>query len=414
MKITGIIAEYNPFHNGHAYQIEQVKKQADYVIVAMSGDFVQRGTCAILDKYQRAKMALSCGADLVLELPVAYATASAEFFAWGGVSLLHACGIVQQLCFGAEDDNLEFLTQAAALLCNEPPAFQEHLRAQLKQGESFATARASALSLLLSPKGCDVSKLLSRPNNILALEYLKALQQLQSPIVPFLLPRTSDNYHDSSISGHFSSATALRKCLFQNEVQQLETLMPPNAYQILIESHQNAPWVSETQLSQILGYQLLQLAQEENPDIFTAYGGCNLDLSRRIYKCIPQYREFTQFCSLLKTKQLAYTYVQRVLLHILLGISSQMLWDGKHCAFPYLRVLGVRKESTGLLSLIQEQGSAPLVTSLSKAKKQLSTNAYSYLKKDIFAADLYTQLQRYPDTPSQACQTELTQRLLVL
>ena len=211
MNVIGIIAEYNPFHNGHAYQIAHVRKNlhADYIVVATSGDYVQRGEPALLDKYTRARMALSSGADVVLELPVLWSTASAELFADAGISLFEKTGCVNGICFGAESGDLALLRRIADVLADEPADLKASLKHNLKSGSTFPKAREAALlSYFSGSAGQDgalpvsaeaLSSLLASPNNILALEYLKALRRRASSITPYLLKREGAAYHETSI-----------------------------------------------------------------------------------------------------------------------------------------------------------------------------------------------------------------------
>lgn len=213
MKTVGLITEYNPFHNGHLYHIEKAKELtgADRVIVIMSGDYVQRGTPAVLSKHSRAHMALLNGASVVLELPVCYSCASAEFFAKGAVSVLDGLGCIDALCFGSECGNLEHLTSIAHLLSAEPETYRHHLQSSLKNGMSFPAARCHALKKMTGD--AYASQILSDPNNILGIEYLKALKKLNSPIVPFTLKREFSGYHDTELHDCSSSASAIRKVL---------------------------------------------------------------------------------------------------------------------------------------------------------------------------------------------------------
>ena len=238
MNVIGIIAEYNPFHKGHAYQIEKIKRevQADYAIIAMSGDFVQRGAPALVDKYCRAQMALSSGADLVLELPVLFASSSAEYFAKGGVSLLCHTGVVTHLGFGTENGQLSVFQKIAGVLLKEPELYADMLNVHLKNGFSFPNARAKALQAYFASTG-DVSfppvwETLSLPNNILAIEYLKALAQLGSSIIPYPIKRQGNGYHDISREGSFCSAAAIRAfakgCRPQHGYPSLEGGLPPS------------------------------------------------------------------------------------------------------------------------------------------------------------------------------------------
>ena len=230
MNVIGIIAEYNPFHNGHAYQIAHVRKNlhADYIVVAASGDYVQRGEPALLDKYTRARMALSSGADVVLELPVLWSTASAELFADAGISLFEKMGCVNGICFGAERGDLALLRRIADVLADEPADLKASLKHNLKSGSTFPKAREAALLSYFSgsagqngalPVSAEaLSSLLASPNNILALEYLKSLRRRASSITPYLLKREGAAYHETSIRSGASevpaSASAIRHTLF--------------------------------------------------------------------------------------------------------------------------------------------------------------------------------------------------------
>ena len=193
MKVLGIIAEYNPFHNGHQYHIEEAKRQADAdaVVVVLSGNFTQRGEPALLEKHTRAHAALFGGADLVLELPSLFSAASAEYFAWGGISALHATGVVSSISFGMEGNSITPLMEVAQILSSEPPLFQEALKNALATGCSYPKARALALAEVT---GC-AEELLQQPNNILAIEYLKANIRLGSPFSILPIQRQGAGYH---------------------------------------------------------------------------------------------------------------------------------------------------------------------------------------------------------------------------
>ena len=213
MKIVGLITEYNPFHNGHLYHIKESLRVtgADAAVVVMSGDYVQRGTPAIMPKRIRAEMALMCGAGAVFELPVCYATGSAELFALGSVSLLESLGIVDSICFGSECNDLPILEQLAELLLEEPEAYQILLKDYLKQGMSFPRARQEAiLSYTEDPRFAEI---LRNPNNILGIEYLKAIKKLGSRMEPYTIARRGAQYHDEELDSDYSSATAIRSLL---------------------------------------------------------------------------------------------------------------------------------------------------------------------------------------------------------
>lgn len=379
MNVLGIIAEYNPFHKGHLYQIKTLKEQtdADYVIIAMSGNFVQRGAPALMNKYARTQMALEGGADLVLELPVASATASAEYFAAAGVSLLHHTGVVTHLGFGVEQDNLPLLQKIARTLLENPPAFQSCLQQELKNGLSFPAARANALKATFSDSREDTEELqeiLAAPNNILAIEYLKALSKLPASPLPCPLLRKGQGYHDTALSEEFSSASAIRSYIRNNH----ETFdLPGREFSLL--SNYPYPFLFEDDFSQLLHYKLLT----ESPKTLSDYADSSKELANRIYRSRHSFESWTQFCELLKSKNTTYTRISRLFLHLILNVSSV------EADVSYLRVLGLRKAASPLLSKIKEQGTLPLVTSLTGAEALLSPEAFLLLQQDITASDIY-------------------------
>lgn len=415
MKTVGIIAEYNPFHNGHAYQIKKAKELtgADYAVIAMSGDFVQRGAPAILDKYTRAKMALTCGADLVIELPVLWAAASAESFAMAGVSLFDKMGCVDAICFGAETDDLPLLSELASILAEEPECYRHALSAGLKRGLNFPSARASALTELYGKTNsvnASLSGILSSPNNILALEYLKALRRRNSKITPILLKRRGSGYHDTTIantidsssmgtplSGGFSlsdglvcaSATAIRKALLTNCISDLKRALPENAFDILSEYCRVNPLLTQDDFSSQLAYRLLL----EGSQGYDRFCDVSTDISNRLLKNRNQFLSFSDFCERNKSRDITYTRMNRILLHILLGLTTDDFLLGKKLDYiPYFRLLGFRKASSALLSDIKRCAGVPMISKLSDAGSILNENVLRMLHQDIFAAELYEQV----------------------
>ncbi len=401
MKTAGVITEYNPFHNGHKYQLEQIKKQtgSDYIIVVMSGNFVQRGQPAIIDKYSRTRMALECGADLVLEMPVVCATASAEYFAAGGIEVLKNTGVVDTLCYGVETVDHDMAKSVAGVLKNPPDEYSNRLKDYMQSGLSFPVARSKALSefLVSSDKYVDIDEcsttyehsditdFISSPNNILAIEYEKAL--IGTDITGFPIQRVGEGYHSTSSDSKLASATAIRK-LFSTldccdeislKAAKLSHIMPQNCADILLESFNAGHIVFPDGISDMLYYRLFL----EKDNGFEKYADCTKELSSKIIKNIYRYESFTQFCELLKSKNLTYTRISRVLIHILLDIKND---DHKayHTA-PYLRVLGFRKSSAALMHEIKKRASAPLITKVADAP-------YDLIAKDIFAADIYNRL----------------------
>lgn len=393
MKVVGIIAEYNPFHNGHAYQIRYAKEElgADYVIVAMSGPFTQRGTPALFDKYSRASHALSCGADLVFELPVLYATASAQPFATGGVCLLQNTGVVDTLLFGSETEDLATLKQIAQLLSKEDTTYQEQLRLALQSGKSFAAARTEAL-------GQDTfAAILSQPNNILAIEYLKALQQLHSQMTPVCLKRNGADYHDANIHTDHASATAIRNFIAEHPQQNnpdfsiLLQQIPEELHTSVTKELQNNAYLLPEDISLLLQYAL------SSHDDFTAYSDCSFDISNKILQNLHLYAGYHSFCTQIKSKDVAYSRISRVLCHILLNIKKLdfATWQpdlASTTQIPYLRLLGFNEHGSSLLSTIKKESRIPILTTPKNAEQILSPAAYSMLQKDIFAADVYRMM----------------------
>ena len=395
MKINGIVAEYNPFHNGHAYQMQHAKEAtgADYTIIVMSGNFMQRGAPALLDKFTRAKMALECGADLVLELPICYAASSAEFFAKGSVALFDKLGVTTNLCFGSECGNIDTLSRIAEIFYTEPEPYVESLRCNLKKGMSFPIARTWAL-LQYAPSLSDDKDVLSSPNNILGIEYLKALKELNSPIVPFTLKREFSGYHDTELHDCSSSASAIRKVLMnipaspylpKNISAQLSEQLPPGSLSIIQNEWNFSCPVEADDFSLLLKYRLLSEPHES----LCKYQDVSEELSNRIIRNRNQFRSFGQFCTLLKTKELTYSRISRSLLHILLSITTEDMHAYQDNSCSYARILGFRKEHTDVLRAMKDHASIPIITKLGKSASLLSPEASRMLNQTSFASDLY-------------------------
>jgi predicted nucleotidyltransferase len=411
MKTIGIIAEYNPFHNGHAYQIEKIRQKtgADYVVAAMSGEFVQRGAPAVIDKFSRTKMALSCGVDLVVELPVVWSTASAEDFAMAGVTLFDRMGCIDGLCFGAETDNLALFCALADILAEEPPLYRSLLSSYIKEGLTFPAARQAALLDYMTgqissdiptaasdsflPK--EIAQLLGSPNNILALEYIKAIKKRNSFLLPLPIKREGAAYHSRNLTEKNASATAIRKYLLtQNPaapaVDFFKGSLPWPAYQILSSYCEKYPPLKENDFSSALGYLLLSRTMKG----FVEYGDCSSDISNRIVKNIYDFRDFTSFCQQMKSRDITYTRMSRILTHILLSITKEDYMTAKSMDYiPYLRILGFRRDAAPLLSSIKKTASVPLLSKLADADNHLTNKALRMLERDIFAGELYRQVR---------------------
>lgn len=396
MKVVGLITEYNPFHNGHKYHIEEAKKLtgADYVVVVMSGNFVQRGTPAITDKYTRCEMALANGADLVIELPVVFSTASAEYFSYGAVRILDSLGIVDSICFGSECGDIKLLEEVASLLCKEPDSYQALLNELQKKGFSFPAAREQALCTYLSQEHPEenydgIKAVVGSPNNILGIEYIKALKRLHSPIKAKTIQRISANYHDTQVTSSISSATAIRKSMLTT--QELEAFlhaMPNNIHELVEEAYQKVMPVIEDDISTLIFYKLLYTSKED----LCNFADFNEDLAQRVKNCLPEYKSFLSFCEVLKTKNLTHARISRCLIHALLDITKDTLQTAMLTSSCYIRILGMKKDSSFLLRESKKHCIVPIITKVGNAKQLLSDEAYLIFQKDLLASHLYNQL----------------------
>ena len=388
MKVNGIVAEYNPFHNGHAYQLQHAREAtgAAYTVVVMSGNFMQRGAPALLDKFTRARMALGNGADLVLELPTCYSASSAEFFARGSVALFDKLGIIDHLCFGSECGNIEVLSKIAEIFYTEPEPYAESLRCNLRKGMSFPIARTWAL-LQYAPSLSDDKDVLSSPNNILGIEYLKALMSRNSRITPFTTTRVGADYHDKRLGTNQCSALAIRQSVAAgHDLSYLAAQMPESAYELLRDSLAHRKPLFADDFSASLQYKLLT----EYSSGYDRYQDISSDLSDRIRNSLPSFAGYTSFCDLLKSKDMTYTRISRCLLHIWLNMTKE---EFENCRtqdyISYARVLGFRKDATPLLTEIKKNSSVPLITSLADARQTLPPEALRMLDLDILRNQIY-------------------------
>ncbi len=413
MNTLGIIAEYNPFHKGHRYALEKLKKKvnADYVVVVMSGDYTQRGCPAIFDKYTRTRMALSCGADLVLELPIYYSTGSAEFFAGGAVSILNALGCIDYLGFGSESDDIDSLITVAHMLADESDELSSLIKDNVKAGMNYAAARANALSEL---NGIDAS-VISASNDILGSEYIKALKIQNSPITPVCIKRSGAGYHDAATTdaSEFASAEAIRGIIHDSlkeaqsvgsnpdttsnisveisrAIDSISELIPLECFGVLKDSIKSNTLntIDENAYSQLLFYRLL--ADRESG--YTRYVDVNRNLSDKILSVLYKFENYSDFISLLKTKEITYTHISRALLHIMLGLTDRHLeeYTADRSAFvSYARILGLRTDASPLLKKIQECSRIPVISRLADSVKTLDDMQLRLLNETVRASNVY-------------------------
>ena len=399
MQVVGIIVEYNPFHNGHLYHIQKSKKitGAEYVVAVMSGNFVQRGEPALLDKWVRAQMALHNGVDLVIELPVSYATASAELFAYGAVKLLNDTGIVNSICFGSEAGNISDLQTIASILIEEPEEFKSFLKEELSTGCVFPKARANAVYKYMeiyykkNISSDHILSVLSSPNNILGIEYLKALQLLKSDITPYTINREYAPYHSTEIASAgtstIASATAIRKAIRNNDYASIERAVPPICASLMQRQFKvgRGP-IFFDQYSDLLQYQLRTQISESISRYMDNLEG----LENRILHCAAQEYLISKMTALIKTKRYTFTHIQRALLRILLQIPREDvdLYQGKGGP-QYIRILGFRKKSEKLLSKLKIKAYLPIVSNVKKTSDMLEGCAKKMLYQEVQSTDVY-------------------------
>lgn len=393
MKTVGVIAEYDPFHNGHRYQLARAKalSGADYAVVILGGDFTQRGLPALVNKYARCEMALLGGADLVLELPVCFSCGSAEYFAGGAVTLLSSLG-VDALCFGSECGALSPLTRAARILLEEPALYQSLLLRYQQNGLSFPAARSRALCACMEedagPDTPSPKELLRAPNNILGIEYIKALLKRGSSMEIYTLPRQGAGHQDVLLPGReagFASALSLRRALLERT--PLSSLVPflPQTTLDILEREQRDGFISCEDFSSPLFYRLLGLQSRG----YAGFADVSGALSDKIKNALEEYISFSQFGNLLKSRNLTYTRICRALTHILLNITEDFLREAaSQKEAQYARILGFNPASAPLLSALSKT-SVPLLSRPAEAEDLLSPLGKAMFRQDVFASGLY-------------------------
>ena len=382
MKIAGIIAEYNPFHTGHAYHIQKTRELtgADYIVVVLSGDFVQRGAPALYSKHLRTRMALLGGADLVFELPSTHSCESAEFFAQNAVRLLDALGCVDVLSFGSESGTIEPFLKLGFFLSAEAPEYRNLLKEYLKRGESFPKARSLTLQELLSD--ADTGTFLQTPNNILGVEYCKALCRQNSPIQPLTVKREGNGYHDDSLNGEFPSASAIRALWKSANCKMSDTAVsscfPPAISELLSQTFTCPQFLDEEDFSPYLRWLLFSSDKAQ----LTSYQDVTPDFVQRLFHTRGSYESWGQYAALLKTRELTYSRICRMLMHCLLQISHVPV-------LSYARLLGFRRQAAPVLSEFKKHSSIPVITKAADAASLLSDETAAVFSKNVEISNLY-------------------------
>ncbi|SEH70935.1 Predicted nucleotidyltransferase [Halobacillus karajensis] len=360
MKSCGVVVEYNPFHNGHLYHLEQSKKhaEADCMIAIMSGNFLQRGEPAIIDKWHRTEAALHGGADLVIELPFLYAVQHSDFFSQGAVQTLAEMG-VDSICFGSENGRIESFLEAFDHMNKHQEEFNATVRMYLNEGYAYPEASRLGYEAISFPSG---SIDLTQPNNILGYSYVKQLLTYAPEVEPLTVLRKNNHYHDEEMSGQISSATSIRKELLQAEAmtEKSELCLPPQTVKVLqhYQIHQGR-WHNWEDYFHLLQYKIMTMEEST----LRCFHGVDEGLEYRLKRMIKASATFHEFLSSLKTKRYTWTRLQRTLAHILVGTDKEeariLL---RETPPPYARVLGLSETGKRYLRSIKKEADIPIIT----------------------------------------------------
>lgn len=399
MNSVGLITEYNPFHNGHLHHLRESLKLADaqVAVAVMSGHFLQRGEPALVDKWVRTEMALAGGVDLVIELPLPWACSSAPDFARGAVQALTALGGVDALCFGSEAGELGPLRRCAQLLNDQAEQLDKRTSALLRSGVNYPQARAQLLGELIDDP--HVSAAIAAPNNILGIEYLKALQQTGSSIHPLTIQRIGAGFHQTSVGvDNIASATGIRKFLV--EEQSIEALIPSAANRPLQQALDAGQSFSADSYLRLLLAQILR-----DPDGLTDYWLVENGIENRLLAVAEQATDLEELISDIKTRQLTRTRIQRLLVSILLGIDKSTARSLLAAGPGYLHLLGVSNKGEQFLAATRKQRSLPLLQNFSRVHNQLKRFhgidsaaqrlAHLQLALELRATKIYTLLLKH-------------------
>lgn len=389
--VLGIVAEYNPFHNGHLHHLIESKKvtNSDYSIAVMTGNFTQRGEVSVIDKWSKARMAIENGVDLVIELPTLYAISSAENFASGAIKILDSLNIVDFISFGSECDDISILDDVANVLCAEPSDYKTLLSHELAKGESFPKAREKALMMYLNNVR-RFANVLSSPNNILGIEYLKALKRQKSKIQPITIKREGSGHKDNLIphNSRFASGTAIRNLCQSTNITPLQKVMPEPSYNILEDNIKKGNIVNNlSAFDKEIIFTLRKMSTDEIANLPDVSEGLEFSLKSAANEC----NSIVELLSIVGTKRYAKTRLQRILLYAILGITKKDMQVSMNTK-PYIRVLGFNDKGRGILSEISKRNpKLELVSSVKKfMDKGPNKNLKMMIEKDIWATNVYT------------------------
>lgn len=387
MGVVGLITEYNPFHNGHKYHIEMSKKvtESDLCVVVMSGSFTQSGNIAIYDKFTRAKLATEYGADLVLELPTIFANSSSRYFALGAINLLDKLGIIDSICFGCESEDITTLKEIVDITEKNEDKIWNDIQAYLKSGISFAVARQQALSNYLTDKQLEN---ISLPNNILAIEYIKAIRDINSNIQPYSIKREMSDFNEiilNNNSYNFTSATSIRNSIKSGKLNILSKYMPPLVYKTITTK----PPLFNDSLFEILKYKIITMTKEELGCIQEVTEG----LENKILEAINISKSYEDLIQNIKSKRYQMSKIKRMLNNILLNITKKDFNYFIDNNLTYAHVIACSDNGKELLSKISSNSDIDLITSLNENKlENISENSNRLLKYDVLATNIHSIL----------------------
>lgn len=369
MKVVGIVAEYNPFHNGHLYNLQSAKKltNADACVCVMSSNFTQRGIPSIVDKWHRTEMALDNGVDIVIELPAIFSSQSAQYFCQASIKILDSTGIIDYLCFGSEHGHVDLLDKVAEILLSEPKEFSDDIKQHLKSGISFPKARMLALRNNLKGFDDNLENFLLEPNNILGIEYIVALKKFNSTIKPFTIKRIEAAHNSSEITGHISSASAIRNYI-QNliDFDAVKNSMPVQSWRILDKciSNGTAP-MSIKNFEQLILYKI----RSSNVSYIKSIADISEGLENKIKSEALIQNNIFDIIKALKSKRYTMTRIQRILTNILLGLTREDLNVVKNSGPQYIRILGFNNKGQTLLREMRDKATLPIITNFSDKNK---------------------------------------------
>lgn len=395
MSTIGIVAEYNPFHFGHGYHIKNTRENtgSSGVVAVMSGSFVQRGNPAFLDKWTRAKIAVESGVDLVLELPAIYSLQSAEFFAYGSVKLLNFLQVIDYISFGSEGNNIDIFYKIAEILVDEPEEYRFNLKKYLDDGLSYPVSREKSLIDYVSKKYpheiLEFKDIIDKPNNILSIEYIKALIRSKSNIKPYTVKRTGSGYNDDSLSSNILSATGIRKLLTENfnERDRVKEYLPDISFECIedyLDEYGNFNKLNN--YTQILNYKINMMSV----DCLNSFMDMEEGLSNRFKRVFENnYPDIESSISSICTKRYTRSRIQRILCNILLDINKEKFKELDSLYPNYIRVLGASEEGLKILSEIKKNG-ITVVNKFANLKHVQDEGVKKVIGYDKLATDLFS------------------------